>query len=465
MPNVSYQLTLTSEQLNSGPYYVVTYTTASAFIPVLAGSPAFLPNVGSTAVVQIPEAASSASYLAFNLNNNGDGGVCTYCDNDVILVITGSAPFVECCTGSILSVVETGSVLRITYNSGTGANCLPCNYVTVQTSSDGFGWGGNKTGSCGVSQSIDLTLPTASCPANTTYYRLFQTCEGTPTPPPTPTTTTTSTTTTTTTPTPTTTTTSTTTTTTTPTPTPTTTTTTTTTTTSTTTSTTTLPPSESCVKIEYVSRTEAYLDCGVNNLYRDYTASFFTNCTASNAPEDIFVYFTASGGSPVTTSIYTLIINSGSHQGFENVYTRIWEGDCLNKVSTDYTVDGYNIVPAYATCSCDTPPPTTTSTTTTTTTPTPTTTTTTTTTSTTTTTTTIPADCACYLFFNETGTGGDISYKLCGGDSTVEQLGAGQTVRYCIDTSQTPTGDPGITIVPCSSVTTCTTSSECTSCT
>jgi hypothetical protein len=195
MPNVSYQLTLTSEQINSGPYYEVTFTTASVFVPVLAGSPAFLPNVGSTAVVQIPQAASSASYLAFNLNNNGDGGICAYCDNDVILVITGSAPFVECCTGSILSVVQTGSLLRITYNSGTGANCLPCNYVTAQTSSDGFGWGGDKTGSCGVSQSITFNLPTASCPANTTYYRLFQTCEGTVT----PTTTTTSTTTTTTT--------------------------------------------------------------------------------------------------------------------------------------------------------------------------------------------------------------------------------------------------------------------------
>jgi hypothetical protein len=358
MSNVSYQITLTSEQFNSGPYYEVTFTTASVFVPVIAGSPAFLPNVGSTAIVQIPQAASSASYLAFNLNNNGDGGICAYCDNDVILVITGSAPFVECCTASLLSVVQTGSVLRVTYNSGIGTSCLPCNYVTVQTSSDGFDFGGNKTGSCGVSQSIDLTLPTASCPSNTTFYRLFQTCEGTPPPP----TTTTSTTTTTTTVAPTTTT---------------------TTTTSTTTSTTTLPPSESCVKIEYVSRTEAYLDCGVNNLYRDYTASFFTNCTASNAPEDIFVYFTASGGSPVTTSIYTLIINSGSYQGFENVYTRIWEGDCLNKVSTDYTVDGYNIVPTYPTCSCDTPTTTTTSTTTTTTTAPPTTTTSTTTTTTT----------------------------------------------------------------------------------
>jgi len=74
-------------------------------------------------------------------------------------------------------------------------------------------------------------------------------------------------------------------------------------------------------------------------------------------------------------------------------------------------------------------------------------------------------ECLCYLFLNETGTGGDINYLLCGaGSPTVEQLGAGQSVRYCIDTSYTPTGDPGITIVPCSSTTTCVSSTECVSC-
>jgi hypothetical protein len=177
MPNVLYKLTLTSEQINSGPYYNVTYTTGAYYSPVLAGSPAFLPNVGSTAVVQIPEAASSASYLAFNLNNNGDGGICAYCDNDVIFVITGSAPFTQCCTGSILTTAESASLLKITYNSSTtNGSCLSCSYATFQTSSDGFDWGGDKTGSCGISQSVTFTLPSASCPANITYYRAYQTC-------------------------------------------------------------------------------------------------------------------------------------------------------------------------------------------------------------------------------------------------------------------------------------------------
>ena len=88
MPNLQYLLTLQSEAANSGPYYNVTYTTASVFNPVLAGTPAYLPNVSSSVTVEIP--SQSFSYLAFNLNNGITS--CDYCDNDVLLVITGSAP-------------------------------------------------------------------------------------------------------------------------------------------------------------------------------------------------------------------------------------------------------------------------------------------------------------------------------------------------------------------------------------
>ena len=88
MPNPIYQLTLTSEAANSGPYYNVTYTTASVFNPVLTGTPAYLPNVGDYVFVSIP--TGSFSYLAFNLNNGATS--CDYCDNDVLLVITGSVP-------------------------------------------------------------------------------------------------------------------------------------------------------------------------------------------------------------------------------------------------------------------------------------------------------------------------------------------------------------------------------------
>jgi len=88
MPNPIYQLTLQSEAANSGPYYNVTFTTASVFNPVLIGTPAYLPNVGDSVFVTIP--SGSISYLAFNLNNGITN--CDYCDNNVLLVITGSAP-------------------------------------------------------------------------------------------------------------------------------------------------------------------------------------------------------------------------------------------------------------------------------------------------------------------------------------------------------------------------------------
>lgn len=90
MANLQYQLTLTSEGVSSGPYYVVTYSTGSGtYFPVINGSPAYLPNVGSTALVVI--ASGSYANLLFKLNN-GTGGGCDLCDNDVIYVVTGSTP-------------------------------------------------------------------------------------------------------------------------------------------------------------------------------------------------------------------------------------------------------------------------------------------------------------------------------------------------------------------------------------
>jgi hypothetical protein len=89
MANIQYQLTLQSEGVSSGPYYVVTYSTGSAtYFPVINGSPAYLPDVGSTALVVI----TSGSYanLSFKLTN-GTGG-CELCNNDVIFVVTGSTP-------------------------------------------------------------------------------------------------------------------------------------------------------------------------------------------------------------------------------------------------------------------------------------------------------------------------------------------------------------------------------------
>jgi len=96
------------------------------------------------------------------------------------------------------------------------------------------------------------------------------------------------------------------------------------------------------------------LDCGVFDRYNEYTASYFENCAPANAPQDINVYFTASASSgPSGDIIYTLVIPSGSHQGFENVYTRIWTGDdCQNRQSETYAITVGPIDPTYPTCSC-----------------------------------------------------------------------------------------------------------------
>jgi hypothetical protein len=48
---------------------------------------------------------------------------------------------------------------------------------------------------------------------------------------------------------------------------------------------------------------------------------------------------------------------------------------------------------------------------------------------------------------NNTGTGGDYYYTICGGSATVDNLGAFQSVQIC--SSTVPYGDPNITITSC----------------
>ena len=159
MPNLIYQLTLQSEALNSGPYYNVTFASSSApltYFPVSAGSPVYLPDVSSSAVVSIP--SQSYSFLQFNLNN-GIGG-CELCNNNVTFLVTGSAPtlnsgsvymnsFVDypygyadaataCSLGGVTGVVE------VVYWSGTIGNGTSLYFDSGLSNSfnaDGtFGW-------------------------------------------------------------------------------------------------------------------------------------------------------------------------------------------------------------------------------------------------------------------------------------------------------------------------------------
>jgi hypothetical protein len=58
--------------------------------------------------------------------------------------------------------------------------------------------------------------------------------------------------------------------------------------------------------------------------------------------------------------------------------------------------------------------------------------------------------CVCYWFINETGTGGDVTFQPCGtAFPATQQLGAGQQIRVCVDSSYTPVTDPNITITLC----------------
>jgi hypothetical protein len=142
MPNLSYKLTLTSEGVSSGPYYNVTYTTASVYYPVLAGTPAYLPNVSSSVVVSIP--SGSFSYLAFNLNN-GIGGDCELCNNNVTLVVTGSVPTTSTTTTTTTAAPTTSTTTTTTTaapttsTTTTTTTTIPYNYYTFTPCTGGAG--------------------------------------------------------------------------------------------------------------------------------------------------------------------------------------------------------------------------------------------------------------------------------------------------------------------------------------
>jgi hypothetical protein len=81
---------------------------------------------------------------------------------------------------------------------------------------------------------------------------------------------------------------------------------------------------------------------------------------------------------------------------------------------------------------------------------------------TTTTTTTATPSCLCYYILNETG--GNLAYEYydCVNGYTNANLAGGANIRVC--SSNYPSGT-GLTIEPCTDVTVCSTSADCTGCT
>ena len=238
--NIHYKLFLQSEGINSGPYYNVTYTTSSIFYPVNVGSPAFLPNIGSTAIVGIE--SGSYIYLAFNLNN-GVGGDCELCNNDVLYTVQGcpcvcgatiinqagtpiSYSYQDCygnqfsgsittgATGSLpcgdqplyvqISTITTTGPASITYGACSTPPDICCaptlNSVSLSGASVSVAFTTTTAGFCADCSTITIQsssngttwssgatgtctsprlLPTASaCADSTLYYRVYQTCSG-----------------------------------------------------------------------------------------------------------------------------------------------------------------------------------------------------------------------------------------------------------------------------------------------
>lgn len=75
---------------------------------------------------------------------------------------------------------------------------------------------------------------------------------------------------------------------------------------------------------------------------------------------------------------------------------------------------------------------------------------------------TISVECLCYYILNETGSAGNYSYTQCDGTFVSQSLAGGASVRVC--SQDLPAVDPGLTVAPCTDITTCTQDSDCTGC-
>jgi hypothetical protein len=114
MANNNFILQLTSNSPGDSNYYTVTYTTASVYIPVVSGSPAYLPHVGSLATVVADQQAT-----AFKLANY-PGGDCNTCNtSSVAIVPPPPSPSTYCYGYSVVN--NTSSSLNVSYVTCSGA--------------------------------------------------------------------------------------------------------------------------------------------------------------------------------------------------------------------------------------------------------------------------------------------------------------------------------------------------------
>ena len=124
----NFYLTLTQEGASSGPYYVITYRTGSIYMPVVEGSPAYLPNVGDKVLVTV----ESSSYIQFKLTQ-GTGAECEICNNAFTYVATGSAAYtIAACTGSTKYNVTLYSTQPYDIGDAISGSLFPsgCYYIS-----------------------------------------------------------------------------------------------------------------------------------------------------------------------------------------------------------------------------------------------------------------------------------------------------------------------------------------------
>jgi len=70
--------------------------------------------------------------------------------------------------------------------------------------------------------------------------------------------------------------------------------------------------------------------------------------------------------------------------------------------------------------------------------------------------------CVCYLFQNEDSISSTILYEQCSSGPTSENLNAAQVVRRCIISGSNPEYTGGVTtILPCSSIVSCSFDDDC----
>lgn len=168
MANINRQITLTSKGTNSGPLYNAFYSLDCInYTLCIDGSNLFLPNIGSTAIITVPDNIECLKLVNQTIGCGSNSEIQIINPTTTTTTSTTTTTCAPCCTGSITSITDAGGGnINIAFQTGS---CGGCTATTIQTSSDNITWGGNNTAGC--------TSPrTIAAPISSTYYRIIIIC-------------------------------------------------------------------------------------------------------------------------------------------------------------------------------------------------------------------------------------------------------------------------------------------------